>query len=71
MKHKPGDIIKIKIIDEYYPDNVLKFCYVNRDPSKYPNLQRNLLYKILECMDKINELNEKEEKLEQYYYDRS
>lgn len=64
---QPGDEIIIRLIDPNYPDNDLKECRVNRDPSLFPTPQRHCLYKILGLMDKINELNKQEERR----YDRS
>lgn len=67
---QPGEEIIISLFDPNYPDNQLKECIVRRFNNIFENQYRSYMYHILGYIDKIIELNKRENKLREYY-DRS
>ena len=67
---QPGEEIRISLFDPNYPENQLKKCIVRRFNNIFENQYRSYMHHILDYMDKIIELNKRENKLREYY-DRS
>ena len=59
----PGEEIRIRLHDINYPEIQLKECIVRRFNSPFESQYRSYMYHILDYMDKIIALNERENKL--------